>query len=233
MGRTQHMNMQHVRHQHIAGIFQPTGHFARGVDAADILADIVALLGVDAVQHGHRQVAVLHVARQFDGVENLLVAGAAADVAAEPFLDLFAVGKGVDAQRRGRRHHHAGNAVAALAGAGLVEGLLQHAQFAGLGQRLDSVDPGALHLRHRQQARLHQHAIDEHRTGAAFAGAAAFLVAGQVEVVANEIEQTLRRLRCTRNLAPVDDRAERKIRHRRPQVRSTARQDRHRRVWRP
>ena len=83
---------------------------------------------------------LLHVARQLDRVENLLVAGAAADVAAEPLLDLLAIGERIGAQRRGRRHHHAGDAIAALAGARLVERLLQHRQLAGLGQPLDRLD---------------------------------------------------------------------------------------------
>ena len=75
--------------------------------------------------------AVLHVARQLDRVENLLIAGAAADIAAQPLLDFLTVGEWIGTQRCGRRHHHAGNAVAALAGARLVKGLLQDAEFAG------------------------------------------------------------------------------------------------------
>ncbi len=151
-------------------------------------------------EHGCRQAPVLHVARHLDRVENLLIARAAADVAAEPLLDLFPVGERVGAQRRSRRHHHARNAIAALAGAGLVEGALQHVQFASLGQRLDGLDLGPLRLGDRQQARLHQHAVDEHRAGAAFARAAAFLVAGEVQVVAQEVEQSLAWLGVAREI---------------------------------
>ena len=228
MRRAQHLDVQHAGHRHVAGIFEPAGHLARRVDAAHRLADEIALSGFSLGKDRRRQAAVLHVARHFHGIENLLVAGAAADIAAEPLLDFLAVGERIGAQRRGRRHHHAGDAVAALAGAGLVEGLLQHAEFAGFRQRLDGLDLRALRLRHRQQARLHQHAVDEHRTGAAFAGAAAFLIAGEIEVVAQEIEQALVRLRAARDLAAVDRGLDLELRHRRPRARASAWRDRRR-----
>ena len=201
---------------------QPARHLARRIDAAHGLADDIASSVSVFHQRGRRQSAVLHVARQFDRVENLLIAGAAADIAAEPLLDLLAVGKRIGAQRRGRRHHHAGDAIAALAGAGLVEGLLQHAQFAGRGQRFDRLDRRALRLGDRHQAGFHQHAVDEHRAGAAFAGAAAFLVAGEVEIVAHEIEQPLMRLGAARDFAAVDGRFELKVRHRPPPAQARA-----------
>src|SRR6516162_8655574 len=75
--------------------------------------------------------------RQLDRVKNLLVTGAATDIAAKPLLDLLAVGKWIRAQRGRRCHYHTWNAVAALACARLVESLLQYAEFVGPRQRLD------------------------------------------------------------------------------------------------
>jgi len=111
--------MQHVGQHHVAGIAQRAGHLGGRIDAANVDADIFAVVGVEFVERGGRLLAVEIVPRHLDGVKNLLVAGAAADVAAEPFLDLLAVGLRVEAKCRGRGHHHAGNTVAALAGAGL------------------------------------------------------------------------------------------------------------------
>jgi hypothetical protein len=230
--RAQHLQMQHVRHGHVAGIFQCARDLARRVEAANIGADELAVGDLGLGQRGDRQPAVLDVARQFHSVENLLVAGAAADIATEPLLDLFTIGERIDPQRRGRRHHHAGNAIAALAGAGLVEGLLEERQFALLRQALDGVDLRSLRLADGHQAGLHQHAIDKHRTSTTFAGAAAILGAGEVQVLAQKIEQPLIGLRAPRNLAAIDDSFDAKLRHRQPPYRASAHRDRPRRAAR-
>ena len=205
--------MQHAGHRHIAGIAEPARDLARRIDAAHGLADH-RVLGIGLHQHSRRQATVLHIARQLDCVEDLLIAGAAADIAAKPLLDFLPISERIDAKRCGRRHHHARDTVAALAGSGLVKGLLQHAQFTGLGQRFDRLDGRAMCLRDRQQTRLHQHAIHEHRAGAAFTGAAAFLVTGKIEIVTDEVEQALMWLGTARDLSAVDCRSKLKIRHR-------------------
>src|SRR5262245_33363000 len=151
----------------------------------------MAFLVLIVEEGGRRQAAVLHVTGKLDGVENLLVTGAAADVSAKAFLDFLAVGEWICPERRRRGHHHAGDAIAALARACLMEGLLQYAELSGLCERLDCFDGLPLRLRERHKAGFHQNAVDEHRARAAFAGAAAFLVAAQIEVVADEIEQAL------------------------------------------
>src|SRR5262249_60642585 len=113
---------------------------ARCVTRGSVFSDKLPSLAFVPEQSRGRQRAVLYVARELDRIKDLLVAGAAADIAAKPLLDLLAIGERIGAQRRGRRHHHAGDAVAALAGTCLVEGLLQRAELAGLCQRLDGLD---------------------------------------------------------------------------------------------
>ena len=216
--------MQHAGHRHVACIFEPARDLARCVDAPDVFADEVAFFGFVFEQRIRRQAAVLHVARQLDGIENLLIARAAADIAAKALLDFLAVGERIGAQCGCGRHHHAGNAVAALACPGLVKGLLQNAQFARLRKGFHGFDGCALRLGKRHQARLHQDAIHEHRAGAAFAGPAAFLVTREVQVVANEVEQPLVRLGAARDLPAIDRGIELKVRHRRPPARVSARQ---------
>src|SRR5690606_22106906 len=104
---------------------------ARRVDTADALPDIVAGLGVDLVERAHRRTSVADVAGNLHGIEDFLVAGAPADIATKTLLDFLAVSERIGAQRGGCRHHHARNAVAALAGPDLVEGLLQEREFTG------------------------------------------------------------------------------------------------------
>jgi len=218
--------VQHAGHCHVAGIFEPTGHFARRVDAPDVLADEVAFFGFVFEQRIRRQAAVLHVARQLDGIENLLIARATADIAAKALLDFLAVGKWIGAQCCGCRHNHAGNAIAALARAGLVERLLQNAQFACVRKGFHRLDSRALCFSKRHQARFHQDAIHEHRTSAALTRTATFLVAREVEVVADEVQQPLVRLGTARDLPAIDGGIEQKVRHRPPPARVPARQNR-------
>jgi hypothetical protein len=214
MRRTQYLHMQHAWHGHVAGIFDLARYLARRIDGAHVLANEIPLLDFLCVEYARRQAAILYVARHFNGIENLLISGAAADIAAKARFDLLSIGKRIGPERGGRRQQHARDAIAALAGAGLLEGILQHAQFAGLGQPLDGLNGRPLRLGHRQQTRLHQHAIDEHRTGAAFAGAAAFLAAGEAEVVAQEVEQPLMRFGGARDFAAVDGRLKTDLSHR-------------------
>ena len=111
---------------------------------------------------------------------------------------------GIRAQGRGRRHHHAGDAVAALAGAGLVEGALhcgEPALAAPSPSTVSIVRP--LRLRNRHEAALHQLAVDEDRAGAAFAGTAALLGPGEVQLVAQEVEQPHGRAAALRPVRPL------------------------------
>ncbi len=183
----QHLQVQHVGHPQVGGVLHRAGHLARRVDARRVVTDEAG--GLALLQRAGGQAAVEHVARQLHRVQDLLVAGAAADVAAQPFLDLVQVGLRASPQRGGGGHHHARDAVAALAGAALVKRALQHRHAGVAVQVVHGLHRGALDLLHRHQATLDQLAVDEHRAGAAFTGTAAFLVAGQLELFAHEVDQ--------------------------------------------
>ena len=72
---------------------------------------------------------------------------------------------------------------------------------------------GAVSLHGRHQARLHQLAVDEDGARAAFAGAAAFLRAREVELVAQEVEEPRAGLRDLLLLATVDGQFQDLLRH--------------------
>src|SRR5579859_2598169 len=93
-----------------------------------------------------------------DGVKNLAIASAAADIAAERVLDGGEVGMGILLEQLGAGHEHAGNAEATLHGAVRDKGALQRVHFhvaaACLrGQPLDGGDAGALGLGGGHQTR--------------------------------------------------------------------------------
>ena len=160
--RAKNLNVQHSGHRHVGGIFQPARHLAWSIYTPHIFAYEITAFGFVFHQSGRRQRAILYIARQLNCVEDLLIAGAAADVATQPLLDLLTVGEGVCSKRGGCRHHHAGDAIAALAGARLVKGFLQDAELTGFRQRLDRFDGRPLSLSNRQEAGFHQRAVDEH-----------------------------------------------------------------------
>src|SRR5581483_2855634 len=73
----------------------------------------------------------LHLAsRPLDGLDDVLVTGAAAEVPRDRPADLVLSGIGVVLQQRGARHHHPGRAEAALQAVLLLESLLDGMQLA-------------------------------------------------------------------------------------------------------
>ena len=123
------------------------------------------------------------------GREDLLVPGAAAEVAREGLLDLLVAGV-VDRSSR---------AVADISWPGMQKPhcaalLSRKASCSGSsspsrGQALDGQDVGAVGLDRQHQAGVDRAPVDEHRAGAALAHDAAFLGAGQADVVAQHFEQ--------------------------------------------
>src|SRR5690349_13630527 len=67
-------------------------------------------------------------------------------------------------------------------------------QRVALGHALDGLDLGALGFHREHETRAHHGAVDRHGAGAAVAGGAAFLGAGELQLVAQHVEQGLLRL---------------------------------------
>ena len=88
-----------------------------------------------------------------------------------------------------RGHDHAGRAEAALQAVVLAEGLLHGMQLAVLGQALDGRDLGAVAGGGQHGAGLHGAAVHVHHAGAALAGVAAHMRAGEALVLAEELHQ--------------------------------------------
>src|SRR5579859_338858 len=124
-----------------------------------------------------------------DRLDDLVVAGAAAEIAHHPVFDLVLAGVRVAVQQRFRRHDLARRADAALEAAVIDEGLLQRMQLLALGHALDRGDPRAVHLHGQRDAGGDEAAVEQHGAGATDADAARLLGAGEAEVVAQQIDQ--------------------------------------------
>ncbi len=150
-----------------------------------------------------------HLAPSFrdfaNGRDDVRIGGAATDVAAHPLADLRVgqradrrrhVGGGVAGPAGLRLGEHAdgradlaGRAVAALEGVVLDEGGLQRMQGTRRAQAFDRHDLVVLVHDGEGQARVDAPAVDQHGTGAALPVVAALLGAGQVQVLAQRVEQ--------------------------------------------
>src|SRR5690606_6126589 len=102
-----------------------------------------------------------------------------------------------------RAHDHAGRAEAALQAVVLAERGLHRVQLAVLGQTLDRGHLGALRPRRQHGADLDRLAVDVDRAGAALAGVAADVGAGQIEVLAQELDEEGARLDLARHCLTV------------------------------
>ena len=103
-------------------------------------------------------------------------------------------GLGIVGQQPSHGHHESGSAEAALRAAKIAVGLLQRGQPAVVGDAFDGGDLLPLATGRQHGAREHGDAVHLHRACAAGRIVTAALGAGQVEVLAQNIEQQLVRL---------------------------------------
>ena len=95
-------------------------------------------------------------------------------------------------------------AVAALETVVSDEGGLHGVELVARGQALDRGDPAAFDARGEREAGQHAAPIDEHRAGAALALIAALLRAGQLESLAERIQQDDARIELQRSCRSID-----------------------------
>ena len=132
---------------------------------------------------------------QCNGLDDLGVAGAAADVAGDGLDDLRARRRGIAGQQRMRGEDHRRRAIAALHAVGLAERVLNGRELARPRRHaLDGGDGIAVGLHREHQARAHRRAVDEHGAGTADAVLAAGMRAGEQQPFAQAVEQARARL---------------------------------------
>ena len=102
-----------------------------------------------------------------------------------------------------RRADLARRAIAALEGVMIDEGLLQRMQRAVLRKPLDRGDACAILHDRQRQAGNNAPAVDQHGAGAALALVATLFRAGQIEMLAQHVEQRRARIERQRAVCPV------------------------------
>ena len=163
----------------------------------------------DAIPHFavRRHCRRLGARRRHHGGDDLRIAGAAAEHAAEHVLDLRFARRRIVPQQRDRRNDHARRADSALRRA-----MVEKSLFQPLGKRVvepfDGRDRASLDLTDGGQAGADGRAVDKHRAGAAIAGVAARLDAGDAEIVAQGARQPPRRIAAQFGRRVVEDEAD-------------------------
>src|SRR5262249_33939046 len=144
----------------------------------------------------------------------LVVSGAPAEVAGQPVADLGLGRVELPLEQGVAGHEESRRADAALEGGVLEEALLQGMERLALGQALDRFDPSPPDLAAQHEARAHEPAVQRDAAGAAVAGRAAFLAAGQVQGVAEHVQQRFFRFAEELHLVAVDRRFDVVLGHR-------------------
>src|SRR6266700_743856 len=138
------------------------------------------------------------------GLDDVLIAGAAAKIGGQDIEHRLVVDVGVLLQRIGGQHQEAGRAEAALQPVMRDEGALQRMQRVAGGETLHGANLAALRLHREHQAGAHRVIVEDHRAGSADAVLAADMGAGLPAILADRIDQRLARLHPDGVIAPID-----------------------------
>src|ERR1043166_3057766 len=126
------------------------------------------------------------VARGLHRLDDVLVAGTAAEIGRQHVEQVLIADIGMLLQHVGGEHQEAGRAEAALQSMMRDEGALQRMQILWGAEPFDRSDLLALRLHRKHQARAHGLAIDDHRAGAADAVLATDVRAGLSAILDGE-----------------------------------------------
>jgi hypothetical protein len=130
------------------------------------------------------------LARSPDRVDDVLVAGAPAEITLEPGADAFLRRLRFTPEQFQRAHDHSRGAETALQGVMLAEcGLQRMLGITWLTQALDRVDRCSVRLNGQDSARLHGAAIEVHGTRAALGRIATDMRTSDAEVIAQEVHE--------------------------------------------
>ena len=180
--------MDHTLHHHVVDIFAVAEHLLAHVDAESPLSDAkVAPVFKFFLDYG---LAAQNRGGKSDTFNNFFIAGAAADIPYDRLLYIVLRRIGVMVDKRLAGHHHPGGAEAALNGTHRAKGV-DEGLFLPFAEPLRRNNGFACRPFRRQNAGTHRLSVDDDRTGAAGALAAAVFYRTQPQIVAQKAKQGL------------------------------------------
>ena len=183
----------HAGHLDVVDVSGRAGDQARIFAPADALADQSLGFWWWCSRHGMPS-AAFRRGRGFHRVDDVLISGAAADVALEAVADLLLGRVGIAIDDLLGRHDHAGRAEAALQSVLVPESLLHRVELAVSGQAFDGQDARAVGLHGEHGAAFDGLAVHLDRACAAQRRLAADVRSGEADDLAQVVDEEQPRL---------------------------------------
>lgn len=150
----------------------------------------IFLLNVFSFRILHSALCILSLeARLHDCLKDLRVPGAATQISCQARPDLFVSRVRYPLEQFYRSQNHARSARAALGAAELYERFLNLVKPVSGGNSFNARYLSAFSLDNRDKTTVDQLAVEQYRTGPAFALAAAFLRSGQPQIVTQHVQK--------------------------------------------
>jgi hypothetical protein len=130
----------------------------------------------------------LFATRAHHRIKNLHIARAATKIPSQSITNVGLSRVWISFEEIYGRHHHARRADAALRASAINERLLNCVQLIPSRNAFNRFDGCAFNLRYGHETTVHNSAIDENGTRAAFAFTATFLRSGEVQLLAQYVE---------------------------------------------
>ena len=182
------------RHVHggVGAVFGQTGHLDQGAGTRQARTEGAAVSGQLVAQLFNVLVSAHDGGGVHDGVHQGLVTGAAANIVMflEPVAHFFTAGGGIGVQQGLGGHDEAGRAEAALGRTVEHPGFLEGMQFGGGAHAFEGGDLGLIgHAAHLDDAGAGDLAVEDHGAGTTLALTATDLDAGDLQLVAQHVNE--------------------------------------------
>src|SRR5262249_609145 len=185
----QHLADELARQVEVGAEARASGDLVDAVRSDRARADVALPVGPVRAVLGHWLSPSQGRGRVLHRADDLVVSRAPAKVPRQPEADLVLRRIRRALEQRLAGHQEARRADAALERCMLEELLLQRMELLALGQALDRLDAPAADLAAQHETGADQAAVERHAAGAAVAGGTAFLAAGEIQGVAQDVEE--------------------------------------------
>src|SRR2546428_8138183 len=174
---------------------RPQARLRRAVTATADMSTLISFLMSDSTNLSSiASSELLLLVSPHDRLENLHVPRTTTEISRETVANVCLARLRMFLEQTNGGHHHSRRADAALCSAAFDESLLYRMQLISSRDSFDRLNLCAVNLRDRHQTAINNLTINHHRASATFTFAATFFRSGQLQLLAQNIEQSLHRI---------------------------------------